>query len=243
MCEKGFCACPGAARARVARHSIAREQRPLALCEMRMRLALGLCAVAGAYTGPVGGSGNHSVLTSSMLHGWHSISAAWPVGSSVDGIIRIEDLLGAAWRANLRPRTIALADICHKDMKRPDAAGASYAGYCGKKLSDSRASRGPADVPGVLLDAGGANPCGSRYTMLDGAHRACRLKLAGATRGRYFVFDVAAARALVTTRSAANKNGSKPQSQRVARRDPLSREEAMDLVWWLAEIYYGEVPA
>ena len=136
----------------------------------------------------------------------------------------------SAWKRDLRPRTLALSDICHKDQTGSESESVDT--YCARQQgSAKRAGRGPADVPGIVVESR-ANPCGARFTMLDGAHRICRLKQGGAAAGRFFVFDVASAEALVTSERAPGKRRPQPRLK------TLSRDDAMDLAWWLAERHY-----
>ena len=165
-----------------------------------------------------------------VLHSWHVCSSTWPVGTKTRGKITIEDLFRSAWKRDLRPRTLALSDICHKDQTGSESESVDT--YCARQQgSAKRAGRGPADVPGIVVESR-ANPCGARFTMLDGAHRICRLKQGGAAAGRFFVFDVASAEALVTSERAPGKRRPQPRFK------TLSRDDAMDLAWWLAERHY-----
>ena len=165
-----------------------------------------------------------------VLHSWHVCSSTWPVGTKTRGKITIEDLMRSAWKRDLRPRTLALSDICHKDQTGNESESVDT--YCARQQgSAKRAGRGPADVPGIVVESR-ANPCGARFTMLDGAHRICRLKQGGAAAGRFFVFDVASAEALVTSERAPGKRRPQPRFK------TLSRDDAMDLAWWLAERHY-----
>ena len=165
-----------------------------------------------------------------VLHSWHVCSSTWPVGTKTRGKITIEDLIRSAWKRDLRPRTLALSDICHKDQTGSESESVDT--YCARQQgSAKRAGRGPADVPGIVVESR-ANPCGARFTMLDGAHRICRLKQGGAAAGRFFVFDVASAEALVTSERAPGKRRPQPRFK------TLSRDDAMDLAWWLAERHY-----
>ena len=165
-----------------------------------------------------------------VLHSWHKLSTTWPVGNKTSGKITIEDLIRSAWKRDLRPRTLALSDICHKDQTGRESESVDT--YCARQQgSAKRAGRGPADVPGIVVESR-ANPCGARFTMLDGAHRICRLKQGGAAAGRFFVFDVASAEALVTSERAPGKRRPQPRFK------TLSRDDAMDLAWWLAERHY-----
>ena len=165
-----------------------------------------------------------------VLHSWHVCSSTWPVGTKTRGKITIEDLVRSAWKRDLRPRTLALSDICHKDQTGNESESVDT--YCARQQgSAKRAGRGPADVPGIVVESR-ANPCGARFTMLDGAHRICRLKQGGAAAGRFFVFDVASAEALVTSERAPGKRRPQPRFK------TLSRDDAMDLAWWLAERHY-----
>jgi hypothetical protein len=60
---------------------------------------------------------------------------------------------------------------------------------CGRKLGElDHMTRGRAQLPSIIVETR-INPCGRRYTMMDGMHRICRLKRAGATRGCFYVLS------------------------------------------------------
>ena len=174
------------------------------------------------------------IVPSKMLVGWHSLSPEWPVGDRVEGAITAEDMAWQIYDLGLTPQVIALKDICHKDMTR--AAGESLTKICGRKTNDTkRAGRGPPEVPGILLRSK-TNPCRLPFTMLDGAHRICKLKTSGTRSSSYFVLDEPTATRLVSTnlKQTASRGHRRPRSKHA-----LTPGEAMDVAWYLARQYYA----
>mmetsp|Transcript_34086 Transcript_34086/g.105454 ORF Transcript_34086/g.105454 Transcript_34086/m.105454 type:complete len:179 (+) Transcript_34086:275-811(+) len=156
-----------------------------------MRLTF-LCALAAARCAACPGDGNHTTLEDGLIPSKifssgaiHTIKHSFPLGSRRTGEIAVESMMSVVLAKDLLPAPVNLADVCHKDMSK--ASGESFEHICGRKKKEvARYARGPPILPSILVRTR-MNPCGLPYRMIDGAHRICRLKEAGATQGCFYV--------------------------------------------------------
>jgi len=133
-----------------------------------------------------------------LLAAKHTVERRWELGpsegeSDPESCLWIHDLLATVIQRARSTTIIALSEVCHKPMHLDDFAGLDdlSSAYChDPDMNMQRLEKACPFIPGIVAE-GVPNPCHSRYRMLDGRHRICRLKLAvpNATHAHFFVLN------------------------------------------------------
>lgn len=103
----------------------------------------------------------------------------WELGTatedeSCEEVPILEMLLGLANR-NAVPHLLPLAEVCHRPMYQGPYGGIDDPTVCTHKMDPRRLAHACPLVPAIAVE-GMRNPCSSRFRMMDGRHRICKLK-------------------------------------------------------------------
>ena len=121
------------------------------------------------------------------LRSFHTVQKPWHlaldgVASEEDSCIWIHDVVEMLLRKPRDPKVISVLEVCHKPMHHQGSSGLEDAtgSYCDDPdfdvMDEGRWERACPLVPGIVAE-GALNPCASRFRMIDGRHRICKLKM------------------------------------------------------------------
>mmetsp|Transcript_11597 Transcript_11597/g.34536 ORF Transcript_11597/g.34536 Transcript_11597/m.34536 type:complete len:257 (+) Transcript_11597:163-933(+) len=186
---------------------------------------------------PLHSDGEHhpaddGAIASKILSNKYRWWGANELGNLTAGCITVEDAMHTILDAKIHPVDVSFEDICVPPMNPSNLHDLDR--ICGSKLGElDHMTRGRAQLPSIIVETK-RNPCGRRYTMMDGMHRICRLKRAGAARGCFYVLSEDQAYEATTKLDPVEARKRTGWSAHPRSKRPLLRYEAMDLVWHLA---------
>lgn len=172
---------------------------------------------------------------------FHATDHGWDFGGQHSHVLRLPDILNHIAHLGLRPQSVRVADVCHKNMTAAKGLGSELDQWKAACESESRkqtchgAKRTATactsamtswSAPGILVRTA-ENPCKLPYRLVDGAHRLCKLKrelldTTGTARRASAPFYVLAEADALHMLTSARQNV-----------EPLSVNEAVCIGWYL----------